>query len=88
MSFSYPTEFDIAVFSKNKLCTFYVVRNTETSKYHVFLVVFPENNFNDKRGYVVSSHDDEKIALKQKNKFMKIFKNEKVPDLCCNGTGW
>lgn len=88
MSFNYPTEFDIAVFSKNKLCTFYVVKNTDNNRYHVFLVVFPENNFNDQKGYVVSSHDDENIALKQKNKFAKMYKNHNEPALCCNGTRW
>ena len=88
MTFNYPTELDIAVFSKNKLCTFYVVRNTDNNRYHVFIVVFPENNFNDKKGYIVSSHDTEETALKRKNKFMKMFKNEKVPELCCNGTRW
>lgn len=88
MSITYPTEFDIAVFSRNKLCSFYVLRNTDTDKFHVFLVVFPENDFKDRKGYIVSSHDNEELALRRKDKFLKMLKNENISSSRCNGTGW
>jgi len=88
MSVSHATEFDIAVFSKNKLCTFYVVQCSTTGKYHVFVVVYPHEKRDDQKGYIMSSHDDEKTALKQRNKFSEMLKNANVYDVHCNATTW
>lgn len=80
MSVCHATEYDIAAFSKNKYCTFYVVRDIDTDKHHVFVVVFPLQNLYDKKGYLISTHSTAESALHQKNRYVKKFKGVHVYD--------
>lgn len=80
MSICHATEYDIQIFSRNKLCSFYVVKDTDTEKYHVFVVVFPEKNVYDRRGYILSSHDKADDALIQKDIYVEKFNGVHVYD--------
>lgn len=88
MSICHATEYDIQLFSRNKLCTFYVVRDAYTEKYHVFVVVYPDENMKDQRGYIMSTHDEELDAKIQKSKYARTFKNGEFFDPSCHATGW
>lgn len=88
MSIGYATVYDIDLASKNKYCSFYVVRDTETEKYHVFVVVSPGVNSNIKKGFIMSTHDNPEIAEFQKNKIERSHKSKHYLPHGCNGTGW